>query len=450
MQNIHNSGERIPPPPAAQSQANGILDSIRECMGFASLLRNGGALMVLAAMSAFILQDWHAGNDTSRYYMLLLQMFLLAAGGFALSYLLQENKGARVFFGLSMLSVSAHMATLGALVFSVVQWGGALGDYPGFARWQADSASLGLALACGIVASAPVLWFGHMLFARRSSRMLAMAGLFANLLLLVPVRGSVLFGIVALLAVAVPLWAIWRRLPQDGTLRAPGGYFAMTSLFVPAAIIIARTLWFYEADALLDLILASLGFALLHLAHRLLDGSSRWNSVFDGISAAVAVRIALSATELAAPLLPAEIEMFLCTAIFSGLLTFIGLRGAVRKAGYLRVAALVMALGNGLMLLDDGSLLAALLCLGAGACLMVAGRRLGERLPVFLGVALAMAALGQQCYHIIAWVDFGSWITLSVLGVSAIVGASVIERHGPVLRHKWSQWAGAAGKGDAQ
>ena len=73
-------------------------------------------------MSSFMLQDWGSANDIQHYFMLLMQSALLAGAGFAMSYLLKENKGARIFFGLGLISVTANFTILGALVFSLTPY----------------------------------------------------------------------------------------------------------------------------------------------------------------------------------------------------------------------------------------------------------------------------------------------------------------------------------------
>ena len=97
----------------------------RSLQNFASVseaLRFLGAAVLLASMSIFLLQGWNEGNDISRYLLLLSQTGLLAASGFALSYGLKETKGARIFFGLALISIPANFTILSALLYSVFQW----------------------------------------------------------------------------------------------------------------------------------------------------------------------------------------------------------------------------------------------------------------------------------------------------------------------------------------
>lgn len=166
--------------------------------GLSNLLRIMGGFSVVASMSLFLLRGWDAGNDINRYYLLLSQTLLLGLGGFALSYLMKENKGARVFLGLGLLSVSANMTTLGALIYSFVPWDGGLADYPSVAQWSAsDSLSIGLASCSAIAILLPATIFGFKVMARQSARPLAVVYLLSNAMLLIPIRDASFSAILA-------------------------------------------------------------------------------------------------------------------------------------------------------------------------------------------------------------------------------------------------------------
>ena len=94
-----------------------ILYSIRNFATVSEALRILGAAILLASMSLFLLQGWNEGNDIRRYLMLLAQTGLLTAAGFALSHGLKETKGARLFFGLALVSIPANFTILGALLY---------------------------------------------------------------------------------------------------------------------------------------------------------------------------------------------------------------------------------------------------------------------------------------------------------------------------------------------
>lgn len=435
-------------PKAGEPTRNGILETMQSCISAATMLRLAGALTVIAAMSSFLLQDWSAGSDAQRYYMLLAQTLLLAGGGFGLSFLLKENKGARVFFGLGLLSITANMATLGALIFSVTQWSGGLASYPGFATWQADPASLGMAIAAGAIVSLPVAWFGYMVLARRSAALLSGLFLFGNLLLLLPVRESLPVGIIAAIGVALPLWLLHKRVDSDVSLRTPEGYFALATLFVPVGLVVVRSLWLYQADALLQATLAAIAYAVLRVATPLADPAGKTRGALE--TAAVVAALAV-AYPLAMLVSPTQGQMFytLCGGISAALILDIALRSPQQKDALGFVAASLLALLHLKALVVLGGVIAAPLCIVAGAAVCIIGKVLQQRLLLVLGAATALAGLVQQAYNIVTLVDFSGWAVLAVLGASTIIAASVIERYGAVIKLKWSQMAAPKPADDA-
>ena len=117
----------------------GIARSIRNFATLSEALRMLGAAVLVASMSVFLLKGWDTGNDVGQYLLLLAQTGLLAAAGFAMSHGLRETRGARVFFGLALISICANFTILGAMVFSVLHWDIGLIEYPAYALWQIES-----------------------------------------------------------------------------------------------------------------------------------------------------------------------------------------------------------------------------------------------------------------------------------------------------------------------
>jgi hypothetical protein len=435
MTTISSLQNEAAPETAANSKT--ILSMLAGFADLATLLRMSGALTVVAAMSAFLLQGWHGGNDLHRYYLLLSQTLLLCAGGFGLSYGLKENKGARVFFALSLLSVTANLVTLGALVFSLVQWGGNLAHYPAFASWKA--AGMGdtlLAMGVAVAVLAPVAYFGFLVFARRSARALSLLFLFTNLLLLIPVRESWMVGAVALSGVLIPFFFAGRLLRQDATLRTPEGYFAVAALFAPALIIITRSMWLYQVDAALQLMLASGAFLLLRGLATGMENTRGVKSVIGALSIAAA----FAATHPLAALLTGSNQGFY--TLFAALFMALGLDIARHHEGrYAKTTCIIAGTSCLIPFMDTGTTASALVFILAGVIVCMAGRRFAKRFLLLQGAFMILAGIADQLHRIIAWVDFSNWATLAILGATAIILASVIERHGAIIKLKWQQYS---------
>lgn len=427
-----------------QAEDSSIFNLIRNITSFASLLRVCGALVMLVAMSTYLLQGWHEGNDISRYYMLLSQTFLLALSGFGLSYILKENKGARIFFGLGLISITVNMTTLGALIFSTMQWGSELGHYPSYAKWVApEFGAIVTALIATLAISAPVAWIGHKVLARRSSGTLSALFMFTNLLLLVPVRESWFVGVAALIAVLLPIAFFSKRMSHDNTLRTPEGVFGMVSVFVPAGLIICRSIWLYPVDEILQIILAGTAFiALRFCAYQTEEGSYSRNLTY-WLSLGAAWGVAIPAAGLADNFLSNELACNVFGLVLAGLMLELSTRCQNPKPT-LRVAAFFLIVSHVLPLLATDDLSNALMCVLAGLAVTATGYHHGMRSLIAFGALTALCGVGHPVAEFVQWLDFSNWITLSVSGGAIIITASLIERHGAVIMTKWSRLASSA------
>ena len=239
-------------PAAPRNGMERIMKSLQNFATVSEALRILGAAVLLASMSIFLLQGWNEGNDIHRYLLLLSQTGLLAASGFALSHGLKETKGARLFFGLALVSIPANFTILSALIYSVFQWDGGLITYPGYATWSiGDVAGIGITLGGAMLVLIPVTMFCFAIMARRSAITLSLHFLAINCLLLLPIRSSTAIGVVALLATTYALLVVSKLARVDGALKTPEGKFALMTLFIPGAIILFRSMYFYQVDSLL-------------------------------------------------------------------------------------------------------------------------------------------------------------------------------------------------------
>ncbi len=418
----------------AHKPTENVIDTMQRFAGFASIMRSTGALVIVAAMSLFLMQGWQEGDDISRYYMLLAQTGLLAAGGFGLSFLFKENKGARVFFGLGLVSVTVNMTTLGALVFSLTQWGSSLVSYPDFAQWQTVGPdSLALAFGATLLCSLPVSLFSYKVFARRSAVTLAVVFLAMNLLLLLPVRESWMVGLVAMAAILMPYMCMHKRISEDMTLRTPEGIFAMLSLLVPGGIIIFRSLWLYPLDDMLTLLLSGTAYMALRFAAMQAGEGPVVRPLINSLSLAAAFSSACACAALAEHILPGALVIAAFTIPFCALTLEVATRSS-KPGGYASFAMVTLASIHGLLALIEGGMLSGVMCMVAGAAIIAIGAWYGLRFGFFLGGITVLAGLAVQFSELLQRIDLSDWLTLSVTGAIIIILASLIERHGAYIK----------------
>lgn len=423
-----------------------VMQSVRNFATVSEALRILGAAVILASMSVFLLQGWDEGNDIRRYLLLLSQTGLLAAAGFAMSHLVREAKGARLFFGLTLVSIVANFTILGALLYSVFQWDGGLTTYPGYADWRIeDVAGIGLTMAAAMLLIVPVTLFCFMIMARHSAKSLTLHFLLLNALLLLPIRASVAAGTIALAGVVYALLAMGKLTRTNRALKTGEGKFALACLFIPPGIILFRSMYFYQVDSLMVATVGMVAFLLARQASLFPGRSERLALGLQLVSWPVAMIVAL-ATADAFDAGPPSLQALLFSIAYAVLALDV-----IRRTGS-RVLATAIGSSIGVAVMVSFTLsiavqptaMAAILSIAAGTLLLlwgIAGRKTVTSLAGFVtlgaGATLGFDALLQLVVH-------SSWVDLAIFGASAIALGSIVDRHGVAIKLRLAKWYGAA------
>ena len=410
-------------------------------MSLGRLLHGLGALVVVAAFSVFLFQQWAEGNDLSRYGLLLGNTLLLAGAGLASGLWLREAHGARLLVGLALAAVPVNFAILGGLSFPYVGGQPAAVVLPDFVIWDAGSAVLAWA---SIGVSLPVLgaaaWLAFRVLARRSA--LPLAGLYGlgNGALLVPTREGEVVAAMVLGLAAVMVVGAARLAGRDPTLATGEGRFARAVLVLPLVVLGGRSLLLYGPQALLEAVLAVIAYAAFREARRRLDGRCRalWTLELAALVAAMGV-----VAQVAALLPPAWTGDWVPTGLAGVLAAFLLdlARAAPARAGRYRAAAawLLVAVAS-LNLQAVGGFGAALACLAASVALLVGGYQTRSFGMFTAGGAGTLAALATAVHQAVAHFSLGGWTSLALLGVVTIVAGSLVERRGGRLVPLVAAW----------
>ncbi len=442
--------EERPYAPRSGLSVDGIMQSVRNFATLSEALRILGAAVILASMSVFLLQGWNEGNDISRYLLLLAQTGLLATAGFAMSHGLKEAKGARIFFGLALVSIPANFTILGALLYSVFQWdGGLTTTYPGYASWQIENiASTGLTLGGAMVVLLPVTLFCFAIMARHSARSLTVHFLLLNALLLLPIRSSMAAGTIALLGILYALYAVGRMTAQDRSLKTGEGKFALVTMFIPLGIILFRSMYFYKVDSLMVAMVSLALFLSARQVSLFPDRNARLAAVLEMLSLPFAMIAAIALTDALAPSLINGLDVALFSVVYTALALDV-----LRRTGsrHLRKAigvsiALAVSVSFTFSVANDPTALTALLALAAGVMLMLWGVS-GRRAVASIGGTLTAIAGGIFGFEaLLQLVLASSWIDLAIFGAGAIALGSVVDRHGVVIKLRLDKWFNSAGE----
>ena len=421
------------------------INSLKEFANFSSLLRIFGAIAVLASMSMFLMQGWSDTNDFERFCMMIGQTFLLGVGGFAMIKMFKEKKGARLFFGLSLVSVTTNFTTLGALVYSIFKRDDLSVAYPDFAlwQWQVDSTLTAmLSVGIAILFLVPLSLLAFSVLARPAAKQLTLWYTAMNLLLLIPVRET---AVIMLLVGVAGLGLMQLFLSKKNRLidlslftwKTQEGRYARLILFVPLVIMLARSS-FYEFGAVADLItLVSIYLVASFLPKMVEYKIAIWGYI---VAIVVSAIIALCLVSLSSDLLliTSELARPLLAVILGALTTDLVVRSKNTWAQNIVKAAGALIVTLALMInhLEYLSLVSALSILLAAGIMIFASIKMADRLLLALGVVLALTLGVSHAGWMTDLVIGSGWIGFAIAGVSVIVLASMLDRYGAIIKLK--------------
>ena len=430
-------------PARSRFSVDSVMQSIRNVATLSEALRILGAGVILASMSVFLMQGWSGGNDISRYFLLLAQTGLLGAAGFAMSHVVKETKGARLFFGLALVSIPANFTILGALLYSVFQWDGGLGTYPGFADWRIeDVANIGMTMGAALLVLVPMSLFCFAIMARHSAKPLALNFLLLNALLLLPIRSSLAAGVIALAGVVYALTVVSKLTRKNLALKTGEGKFALATLFIPLGIILFRSMYFYQVDSLMVAMLTLVLFLVARQVSLFPDRNPRVAVALELVSWPLAVVFAAALTDSFAASLAAGLAAPTFALVYTALVLDLIRRTDSRSLSRALSVSITLAIAASftLSVVMSQTGLTALLSIVAGVSLLLwgaAGKQLGN---VVAGILTTTAGVLFGLDAIVALVIDSSWIDLAIFGASAIALGSVLDRHGVAIKLRLTQW----------
>ncbi len=414
-----------------------------------TLLRILGAAAVLIAMYSFLMKGWESGNDSFRYLLMLGHTGLLAVIGLGSGHWLKESKGARLLLTLALVSIPANFAILGAFLFSQTMQLD-IGLYPQYVAWTVDSMNTALLTTAGaLLILIPVTFLGFTVLARRMSKKLSLLFLLSSAALLIPIRDPQIIGLLVL-TLATCAIILSRKISFNQTSsKTNEGMLALGLQFLPLAVLVGRSLWLYSADLFLLTIMSATIFFIMRQISLQLIADSKLRIILEGFSIipAASVTFLFYSVLESIVFIPDEFILPISSLISAAMLYDISIRSTKRPDRYRLIAVIGLLIGMTTSLIIFLNLLAALTCVFVGMVLIVFGYKNQQRNVFTGGILLMTIGIAQQLYELVLHFDLGSWMSLAVLGVIAIVVASTIESQGGKLklrlntmRTKFSDW----------
>jgi hypothetical protein len=419
------------------------------------VLRGFGACAIIASMSLFMLQGWAEGNDITRYLKLLAQTGLLTTAGLVLSILIKEFKGARVFFGLALISVVANFTILGSLSYSMFAMDMQIVDYPESMKWEVTQTAVFLPVFLGALSLlSAVAYFAFSIFSRQISKPLTISFLGLSALLLVPVRAPLIAVGLAAIALWGALMLIKRLSKADASAGATSANTSrallmtketkasLAVLLLPGLIILARALSFYNIDDATLLAFSGLLLLVVRSIRGLVNANALLKRLVEMFQFAIAGFIAFMTTQVL-PLGWNSIDVFISAIIFLGfafeqLRSDSGIQWKALVVNLTNCAVVPIALINASLEYEFiYSIQALLVCGFAFALALTAGNSIGKTLFSRAIAMLGMIVAGLiVLFDLVQLAQLGNWVIIGFSGAILIIAASLYERFGLKLLAK--------------
>lgn len=401
----------------------------------ASVLRTFGALILLGSALTFLIQRWDAASHLLRYFYFLGFTAVLALGGCFCGVRLKESKGARTFLGLVTLITTIHFCQLGSFVFSV------LGDpefqrssVPAFLDWRAPrSIDALLAVGVGLTVLAPMVYTGFSALLRPLAAPLTLLYLLENAALLVPTRESPFIAVVAVVLAVVVALVDRRVIKRESAAATQEGLFVRVVLAMPIFMLIARNVALYPVA--IDSLLVSSALTCFSIFSFVVVpsylGNSGARAFFQVVTFPFAALAWLFFCYGVLGALPASaLGVAMYALPMAAIFVLMSVCCEPGAAVLYRSAVVSIALGSGIAGLSFyGGIFATLECVVLGLVTAAYGFDVKSRGLFVLGSGTLAVSLLYHIDYAMELYSMSPWLTLGVVGVLVVVGASVLERY---------------------
>jgi hypothetical protein len=395
----------------------------------------GGGLTVLAIVM-FLFQGWDDATDLHRYGMIMGETILLTLLGLVTSFWLKEQKSARVFLGLSLVSTSAVFTILGAMIYSQIQWLQVDANLPDYARWVADSAQSVVWLISGsLVVVVAQSMFSFSVLARPAASRLSLLMLLNVALLILPIREMWITTLLVLPALMFGHRYLSMLRKSMSAMRTTEGVMASLLVMLPLLIMIGRGAYLYAADAFTFTTLALLTYLIFRQLALSLKVMIRFRQSLEILSLLPALLAAFSITLLLYDALPQTGQWLIVVfgMVLSGFLFDLAKRAISGRDHYFTsifYIGLIVAVTEVLLWPDVTTALFSTMLSGLVALYGYSEK--GKHLLRFSLLTL-IGSLILLINLLFTSFDMGIWITLALLGMSIIILAAIVEHYGSQL-----------------
>jgi len=433
-----------------------VSKAITRAGALSALVRFVGVAALVLSMFLFLLEGMSIVNDTQRFFTMLILTVLLGVGGVLLAFVLREQRGARSFFGLALLSVPVNFTVLGALLYSVFRLDAVTTDYPTLAEWTLTSATaLGTTALISLLVLIPITFFSLSIVARELRGWLFPALLASCAVLLLPVRDTMWIAPVVALVVAALLWVVGKKRDTSIVLKTPGGRFAQSLLFLPPLIMLVRSIWLYDVSALAATVVS----LTLYIVGRVIAGRVDFGGIVKSFIYFVVGILALFTSVFAGLFASDYLSEHYIAISFSLILValLIDFERVIRSSEKNQLSGLTLVYSGYALLASvafynhiifEGSLM-----LGVSMLILVPILSIAilhkDRMKLLIGGAGLAALVTLNIGGLVELFKSTGWIGFALLGATAIIFSSVLDRYGVLYSFKFAKHADIKNECDA-
>ncbi len=390
-----------------------------------ALLRWFGAAMIVTAAGTFLVQSWDEAGDVKRYLALLGATALLPLVGYYCGIRLQESRSARVLVLAFLALLPIHAGLLGGFVLS--RFGDVSTALAPVAQWVAPSRGAAILLvAAAAMVLIPMTWASFRVLFRRRAGLLTASSVGAQALLLIPSRSTTAATLAVVPIVVLAGWCATRTKPETREAK-----LAVWSLLVPAAIITARQVLFYDVSGAFWAVVSAAGaIGLFTLGRKSGDTSVE--------------RVALVPTMIAAATMLVDVSPALNLSFFTAWMSYGLITGGAllvfswlstrSKGFFVRAAMTINALVPAALLFVGFSAWAALQLIAIGVAFGSYGFISSRRGALYSGIGLTGTGFTIEVEHAIRVFEYSGWLAIGAFGVVLVALTAWLENRARMAR----------------
>ena len=393
------------------------------------ILRCMGALVLVAAATTFLLQQWDSMNHIVRYFAFLGFTLTLGVAGFFCGLRIKEDKGARTFLAVAVAVVPVHFCQLGALIYSKV---GAVTHVPALLTWVApDLLTALVTTAIGLSALIPLTLVSFSALARSHAKVLTAIYLIANVSLLIPTRVPGLIGVLALVTFLGVAFFERERFAGEPSLQTKEGLLVRGLLYAPVALMIGRSMNLYAIDQLfLSMLNAIIAIALFRFVpQRIEDHKDAATTQSLAIWPAMLAQFYLASALIEQFSINADMRIPLTYLPMSVILLTMSLCSLGSGSGYRKSAVLLAIITVIAELVIYPGTAASFLCVFTGMLTAAYGYTAEEKASFVLGLLGLGAGLGYHIKSALELASISPWLSLAIVGIVTVIASSYLERY---------------------